>query len=225
MTTSEKNALKFFSSLGIEIKKVPESTEQTPDYLLIVRDQPIFLEVKEIDENPKERSVLKDIEKFGESGCYDSSPLGKRFRSKIVESNKQLKKKCKNNEPGIALIQDVRSFFTKSIDPQEEIKQAMFGDRVIWRTMPSIQNSQPTKVTADIFSANKTTTAEKNTTISAVGFLAEHYQSGDLLMFLYHNPFARNPIEESLFSDLSIKQFKIGSTRNYCEFVEIENTK
>lgn len=224
MTKSEKNTIRFFRSIGVEIDKVPEAFEKTPDYFLSLNDQLIYLEVKEIDENNDEKDILQTIYENKEIRCYESDIVGKRFRSKIAEANRQLKKLCKNNESGIVVIQDIRPFFTKSIMPQEEIKQAMFGDRIIWLTAPTHYNEYESEVTADIFSYNKTTTESKNTTTSAVALLIEDYKTSELTFLLHHNPHAKNPLSESIFSGFGIRQFRIISTKNYCDFVEVQNT-
>lgn len=221
MTKSEEDTVRFFRSIGIEIQKVSECSEKTPDYHLSPKGCSIYLEVKEIDENDEEKEIRRKVDEFGESGVYDTSPVGKRFRSKIAESNRQLKKLCVNKEPGIVLIQDVRPFVTKSLMPQEELKQAMFGDRVTWRNVPLHQNNNSSAVTADIYSRNKTTTESKNTTVSAVALLIEHSQTGELTMLLHHNPHAKNPLPESIFSGDRVKEFKVNSTKNYGGFVEV----
>ena len=224
MTKSEINTIRFFESIGIDIQRISESADKTPDYCLSINDLTIYLEVKEIIENDYEKSILKQIQRYGESECYDSSPTGKRFRSKIAEANRQLKKICTKGEPGIVLIQDNRTFFTKCLMPQEEIKQAMFGDRVIWKTVPSHYNNYNSIATADIFSHNKTTTEFKNTTISAVGLLIEHCETKELTVHLHHNPFAKHPIPELLFNSERVKEYKVTSTKNYGDFIEISNT-
>ncbi len=220
MTKSEENTKKFFQSVGIDIQKVSEGSEKTPDYHFSVNGVSIYLEVKEITENDKEKIIQQKICDVGEAGCYDSSPIGKRFRSKISEANRQLRNLCVNGEPGIVLIQDSRPFATKSLMPQEEIKQAMFGDRVIWRTIPSHLSNYISKVTADIFSHNKTTTEEKNTTISAVGLLIEHIETGELSLLIHHNPYAKNPLPVSLINNSCFKEYKIDSTKEYGDFIE-----
>lgn len=220
MTKSEENTRKFFQSIGIDIQKVSEGNEKTPDYHLSVNGFSIYLEVKEITENDEEKVIQRKTDGMGEAGYYDSSPVGKRFRSKISEANRQLKKLCANGEPGIVIIQDTRPFATKSLMPQEEIKQAMFGDRVIWRATPSNHTNYKSKVTADIFSHNKTITEEKNTTISATGLLIEHSETGELTLLIHHNPYAKNPLPASLINNRSLKEYKIDSTKEHGDFVE-----
>ena len=222
MTKSEENTIKFFESIGVVIGKVAESSEKTPDYHILQNGCSIYLEVKEIDENFEEKAIRRDVELNGYGDSYDLSPVGKRFGPKIAEANRQLKKICINNEPGIALVQDIRPFETRSLIPQEEIKQAMFGNRVIWQSVPSHKNNFQSSVTADVFGKDKVTTERKNTTISAVALLVESAQTGELALYLHHNPYARNPLPYSIFGSNKVKDYVIDSVREYGGFVEVK---
>ncbi len=212
MTQSEINVQKFFKQIGCKLFKIPETSIKTPDFYLKTTKQKIIIEVKEITENEDEKKVNSQIEQFGETDVYNSCSIGKRFRVPIQKSNRQLKKHCINNEPGLLIIQDVRSFANRSFFYQEEIKQAMFGDRVTWI------NQDNRKIAADIFQENKTTTDKKNTTISAVAILIENVQNGVLTLHIYHNPFAKNKLISPVFQSDLVYEYEIESTDSYCNF-------
>ncbi len=221
MTQSEKNIERVFLSIGIAINKVPEDSEKTPDYSFSINGQSIYLEVKEIEENEEERIILRKLDELDEIQSYESKENENRFRSGISKGNRQLKKRCKNGEPGLVVIQDLRSFFTKSFNPQEEMKQAMFGDHVTWCSVPNQYNQYHSRVVADNFGRNRTTTDKKNTTISAVALLFENYETRELTLLIHHNPHAKNPLPNLFSSFHSIKEYRVDSTREYGHFVEV----
>jgi hypothetical protein len=121
-TISENNTIRYFESIGITINEINPSDKKTPDYVLVINDQTIYLEVKEISENDEEIIISKKIASSDPDASFYSPPIRKRFRSEISEANRQLKQKCGSNEPGITVIQDIRPWPTASVMPQEEIK-------------------------------------------------------------------------------------------------------
>jgi hypothetical protein len=215
MTESEENLINLFSTTRFELLRVSEGVEKSPDFFIQSELQDVYIEVKEISENKSELELRKKVELTGSSGCYESSEVGKRFRTKIVEANRQLKKKCTGNQASIVIIQDIRPFISMSIMPQEEIKQAMFGDRVTWI---SVDNHE---IAADLFSKNKTTTAEKNTTTSAVGLLVRNLETSELSLDLFHNPYAKNRLIAEFSLENSIREYMISDTVNYQDFLSI----
>ena len=221
MTQSEKNIERLFRSIGIAINKVPEDSEKTPDYSFSINGQLIYLEVKEIEENEEEKKILRKLDEFDEIQSYESKENENRFRSGISKGNRQLKKRCRNGEPGLVVIQDLRSFFTNSFNPQEEMKQAMFGDHVTWCSVPNQYNQYHSRVVADNFGRNRTTTDKKNTTISAVALLFENYETSELTLLIHHNPHAKNPLPNLFSSFHSIKEYRVYSTREYGYFIEV----
>ena len=212
MTESEKDTIRFFDEIKVNLNRIPEGVEKTPDFFVETDKQKIFIEVKEINENEEEKALLKQIEDKGQVSGHESPELGKRFRPAIQAANKQLKKKCTSGEAGLVIIQDVRDFFNRSCFPQEEVKLAMFGDRVTWISV----NSRSVK--ADIFDKNKTTTEQKNTTVSAVGLMVKNIQDGSLTLHIYHNPHAKNGLLSPIFESSKAYEYRIGSSKSYGEF-------
>ncbi len=223
VTKSEDNTIRYFESYNIKIEKIPVSLylkTKTPDFVISHNDQTINIEVKEITENPEEVTIRKRVEN-GEQVSYDSSPVVKRIREKIREANGQLKKRCKNDQPGILIIQDIRPFITQSIGLSEFIKQAMFGDRVIWRTVPNHRNNYTTETSADVFDKNKKIRRDINTIISAVAMLVSNSETKNIAMYLFHNPYAENKLKQGLIKGELFHEYKILSTTGYGEFIEL----
>lgn len=212
MTESEKDTIRFFNEIGVNLEIIHEIAEQTPDFLIETYKQKVFIEVKEIYDNEEEKKILKDIKEKKQVSIYDSSEVGKRFRPSIKKANKQLKTRCKSNEAGLVIIQDVRDFFTSSMMPQEEIKLAMFGDRVTWIDLNS------GKIKADVYDKNKTTTNQKNTTVSAVALMIKNRQDNSLTLHIYHNPHAKNILKSPFIESPKIYEYSIANTHSYGDF-------
>ncbi len=212
MTESEEDTIRLFNDIKVNLFRVPEGAEQTPDFFVETDNQKIFIEVKEINENEEEKGLLSEIDKKERVSGYDSCEIGKRFRSSIQTANKQLKKSCTSNEAGLVIIQDVRHFFTRSCMPQEEIKLAMFGDRVTWLSVNT------GKIKADLFAKNKTTTDKKNTTTSAVGLMIKNIQDDSLTLHIYHNPYAKTPLISPVFESTKVFEYRINATKEYDNF-------
>lgn len=192
--------------------RIPEGTERTPDFYVQTNKQKIFIEVKEIGENEEEKGLLKEIDVKGHISGHDSPEIGKRFRPSIKSANKQLKMRCTSNEAGLVIIQDVRHFFTRSCIPKEEIKIAMFGERITWFGVNSGE------VKAGIFDKNKTTTKQKNTTISAVGLMIKNIQDDNLTLHIYHNPHAKIPLISPVFNSSKVYEYRMNCTKTYGNF-------
>ena len=212
MTESEIDTIRFFDEIGCDLIRIPESSEKTPDFFIETEKQKIFIEVKEITDNDEDKKLIEEVATHGQVGAHDGPEVGKRFRPAIQSANKQLKKKCKEGEPGLVIIQDVRDFFTKSVMPQEEIKQAMFGDRVTWISVNTKE------IESDIFQENKTTTNAKNTTISAVGLMMKNSHNNKLTLHIHHNPHARNKLKSPVFTCEGVYEYHIDNTSSYSNF-------
>ena len=65
MTQSEANTIELFSVTSFELSKIKEEGEKTPDFILKTEHQDIFIEVKEVSENPEEILLRKKLMKKG----------------------------------------------------------------------------------------------------------------------------------------------------------------
>ena len=210
LTNSEKNVFKFFDDLQIKIYRIPACpTHKSPDFLIKHNMQAIFIEVKEIEENLNETSIRKTF--FGDPISFQSSDVVKRMRDDIEKATSKFGDMCKTGFPGILIIQDLRPFLTQNYwGLDEEIKQAMFGDREVWR------NVRTNEITADIFARNKEMRSDKNTVISAVAYLIENEQNKSIFMNLFHNPFADNKLNICLINDERFNEYRISFTSLNC---------
>ena len=213
MTESEINVANFFDFIGHKLTRVVESPDKTPDLFIKTSKQEIFLEVKEVVENQDEKEINKKFEENQLVVIGDENLSGERFRDHIRNANRKYKAACLNNEASLTVIQDIRSFANSSCCPQEEIKQAMFGNNVTWI------NFEKREIVADMFQENKTITEKKNTSTSAVSLLIKDFTTGDMNLHIFHNPFAKTPLISPIFKANSVYEYEIPDTRNYCNFI------
>lgn len=215
MTESEIDTIRFFEKIGIEIIRIHDGVEKAPDFYLEIDNQGIYVEVKEISDNADEIALIKEVEAHGFSSVHDSPEIGRRFRPAIQSANRQLKQRCSSGEPGLVIIQDVRNFFTRSMFPVEEVKLAMFGDRVTWIS------TRDSRLTADLYEKNKTVTENKNTTVSAVGLMVKNINDQSLTLHIFHNPHAKNMMKVGTLLSDSVIEYKIRDTRSYGSFERV----
>lgn len=215
MTESEIDTIRFFECIGIGITRIHDGVEKAPDFYLEIDNQGIYIEVKEISDNADEIALIKEVEVHGRSAVHDSPEIGRRFRPAIQSAHRQLKQRCSSGQLGLVIIQDVRNFFTRSIFPEEEIKLAMFGDRVTWLSTINMA------VAADLYEKNKTVTKNKNTTVSAVGLMVKNINDQSLTLHIFHNPHAKNVMKVGTLKSDSVVEYKIRDTRSYGSFERV----
>ena len=220
MTKSESNVKFFFENLGFSVGRIPEASRERPDYWLEQSNFRVAIEVKEITENDLEKEVRLKLEIDRHAGGYESRDDSKTLRNLIKKANSQLRELCTNGEAGILVVQDTRPFWTKSFWMEESLKQAMFGDLVIWRLVRDAITDSIPKTIGPKYGLNRSVTDLKNRAVSAVGILHHNSDPKKSIMNLYHNPFANQRLLLPVVSSEGVRQFYIGSVSDYGVFVE-----
>lgn len=123
------------------------------------------------------------------------------------------------------MVQDTRPFWTLNILIEESLKQAMFGDRIIWRSAPNSLVVEPSRAVSDYFSGNRANTDQKNRSVSAVGVLYVHTDPHETSLSLYHNPFTHQELVLPRHLSGIIRQFFISSTDQYGYFFSSADPK
>lgn len=102
----------------------PEAGRQTPDYELHLQVPPILAEIKQINLNPEDRALSRQLH---ETGTYAFEDLpGKRVRGKIPEAASQLKARAKPNQPTLLIIYNNVDTLRGFTDPFQ-VMSAMYG--------------------------------------------------------------------------------------------------
>lgn len=221
MTPLEERVKSFLEAQGAQVYSIPtesQAKKRTPDLLVKFKGIELIVEIKAIEENPNEIRTLKAVE-LNEIIDQDSSDDVARITAKIRDANKQLRQKC-HGRPGVVVISDERSFFTRALDPQQLVSEAMFGRQTIWRTVPHPSNPAPSRTVAHDFGLGRTVSPEANTTTSAVALLLQSTDGASRLL-VHHNPHASSPLQPGLLQGPSIEEFSIPSTTRYSNFQKI----
>jgi len=218
MTISEGSVAKFFTDNGFSTDRIPASTTKTPDFWISHAEFRAAVEVKEISENEYEKNARRDVEENGHANGVESRVDTKVLRNLIKYADSQLKRFCSGGQPGMLVVQDMRPFWTLNILIEESLKQAMFGDRVVWRSAPRHLSGGVSKTVGDSFGGNRTLTDQKNRSVSAVGILYLNQDPHKTSLSLYHNPFARHKLILPKGLSGAIREFAISSTDQYGHF-------
>jgi hypothetical protein len=195
----------------------PEAGRQTPDYELHLQVPPILAEIKQINLNPEDRALSRQLH---ETGTYAFEDLpGKRVRGKIPEAASQLKARAKPNQPTLLIIYNNVDTLRGFTDPFQ-VMSAMYGvpEAVL------VRNCTPIALQWSVFyrlGGNRGLTSEHNTTISAMAVLFAGPEGPYLV--LYHNQFASNSIAPEVLRRPAILQRHIrdGGPGKLPEWVEV----
>ncbi len=222
MTESEVTAEKLFCELGFTVERIQEASDERPDYWVAMGDFKAVVEIKELAENDLERALRIEVESTGSAGVFNYRDDTKTLRHNIKKSNSQLKKLCNGKFPGLLVVQDVRPFWTRSLWLEESLKQAMFGTQIIWRSVPLYGTQAPSRTTSIQFGGGRTTTADRNRSISAIALMSTPSESSENWLSVYHNPFCSIPLNfPEGFASKRIKQFAITRTEEYGVFEKL----
>ena len=177
---------------------------KTPDYELLIDDQTIIAEVKEITQNKEERESERLLEKRGYGNVLGGTP-GARVRKKIKDSSPQIRNRTLGRCPGILVLYDYGR--TGHLD-QYHIMTAMYGLEVADIAVPADPSSKPYSM-GTRFGPGKKMTQDANTSISAIGVLAVTAPSRFIRLDVFHNRCAAVPIDPALLARNGIAQYQI----------------
>lgn len=205
-TTSERLFEHFCDARGIVCHRVPEAKSRTPDYELVFGNVRVVVEVKEITANAKEQESDRLLAQRGYGAALSSTP-GDRVRKKIADCSAQLKARTQGIHPSLLVVFD-RGRIVGHVDAYN-IRVAMYGLEQIYVAVPPIGRGSP-HATGIGHGPKRKMTATDNTSISAIGALVMTGRDATHL-FMYHNVFARVPLEPTLLGPHGVPQFEIGA--------------
>ncbi len=206
MTESETVFENYCLTLDIVCKEIPtEKNAKTPDYELTINNQKIIAEVKGIELNPDEKKSEELIAKTRVGNVISNTP-GDRVRKKINDSRKQIKAKTNGIYPGLLVLYD--SGLSYNHLDSYNIRAAMCGLEQLHISVPYNPNNPPFPA-AKSFGSNQKFTENDNTSISGIGVLWKDHS--DIKLDIYHNKFAKIPLDPNLLRNYPIKQFKLGN--------------
>jgi hypothetical protein len=206
MTKSEELFERFCAERKLSFHKIPESKTKSPDYYLEVGGKMIVAEVKQIDANKEESRVLAmPAEDWGQGEIYHWDIPGERIRNKITSAMPQFKNLSKGQYATLLVVYDNINVWPELID-EYAIRVALYGIETALISSEAAPEGGA-KILARWYGMRKKATAHHNTTLSAIAVISEAESSG--LMNVYHNWYARIPLERELFLLSGVEQFEM----------------
>ncbi len=178
-TKSELIFEKFCFDNSILYESIMVSNHVTPDYKIYINNQPIIVEIKQID---------SDIN-FDSINGVTSRIVGNHVRQKINEAKKQLQSVACNGLPTILLIYNNLDGLQIFGTEQHDFIAAMYGELTVRIVDGQIKDS--------FHGRNRSFFPQKNTSFSAIGHLVS--RNDGVFIRLYENIFAKNEIQYSDF--------------------------
>lgn len=204
-TESEKLFHGFCEESGWPVERLDETGDgvPSPDFRISLADgSPMIVEIKQFDPNSDERAALRALEK-GDVATYDTEP-GKRLRSVIRKANRQIRARSAGSLPGMLVVYNATGCWMHT--DQYAILTAMRGLDVlplVKKSSPNVQYEWGRRRPGP----KKQMTNATNTATSAVAVLVE--EDGALVLDVYHNQFARRPINPRLLVGRRVRHWKM----------------
>ncbi|MYA80735.1 MAG: hypothetical protein F4X39_09470 [Acidobacteriia bacterium] len=177
----------YCKRVGIHCERIQEEHGRTPDYELVIDGQTIIAEVKEFTKN------------------RDDTDPGAGVRKKIQDSSPQIKARTAGRYPGMLVLYDNGRIVPNFLP--NHIMTAMYGQMVLDIAIPRDISIKP-YITGARLGPKKKMTEDTNTSISAIGALVVTEPGLILKLHVYHNRFARVPIDPKLLARRGILQHR-----------------
>jgi hypothetical protein len=198
-TESESYFELWCNQRNIEFRRIQASRvqgRQRPDYAINLHRKWCVVEVKQIEPNDVDSDWAERV--LGTSEYGRLAP-GARLTKPIRKASDQLRKFSIRRFPTIVVLFDTTMRFHTN---PRRVRAAMFGRPILWFTKRPNGNAQLSQTCSH---EDATLTERENTSISAVAVL-QRAADRDMIIDLYHNPFARVPIDRSCATHFVRKQ-------------------
>jgi hypothetical protein len=190
------------------IEKIPEDSDETPDFLVSTPHGQLIAEVKELRANKSDKQVA------AQSGGTIVRIPGKRVQKQIDRSKNQTERYFNRQIPCVIVLYDniivneVRPFYPNYyLSPTDlvfgmygELKTTIFFDKAAGKIIE----------TRSEFGKNQNLTAERRQEISTVCVLSDFLENNQPCVYIYHNVFATPPrqLSRKIFSGANDRHFK-----------------
>jgi hypothetical protein len=204
-TKSELLLEQFCRDVGLLLVPIPteaRAARRTPDYELALGELRVVVEVKQIDPNKEEVKAERAHTASGEPFAFQSTP-GSRLRGKISQAARQLRTRREHEQPGLVVVYN-NVCFRPVLTSEHNVLAAMYGRLAI---RLSISRTGPI-ISEPRLAGDRSFDPKTNTVVSALGILSQQQPTK---LAIYHNNFARAPIDPDLFRIARVRQY-----RHYC---------
>ena len=205
VTKSEALFVELCEVIGWAIERLSEAGPgiPNPDFLLQACDgTSIVVEIKQFDPNREEREELEKLE-VGGLAQFSTKP-GKRVRKAIKKATPQVKARGAGSTPAMLVVFDATGF--RIHDDPYAILTAMRGLDVV-PVLRADDTDGPVKFGNRRPGPEKRMTANMHTSISGIAALRQT-QNG-LSLDIYHNDFAKCPINSSALIGARVRHWRM----------------
>lgn len=207
MTKSEEVFERFCTERKLSFHKIPECKTKSPDYYLKIGGEAIVVEIKQIDANKEERRILaKSAEEWSQNEIYHWDIPGERIRNKITSAMPQFRVLSKGQYATLLIVYDNIKTWPELID-EYAVRVALYGIETVLIS-PEAAPEGGAKILGQWYGMRKKATSRHNTTLSAIAVMSE--KDSSILMNIYHNWYARIPLQRELFLLSGVEQFEMG---------------
>ncbi len=205
MTESERRFEEFCA--GAEWRCIPVKTglHRTPDYDLFVGDTRIVTEVKEITRDPYDNPVPEYQDEHVIVRARTKT-IGDQVRDKINKAAPQVKHRSGGTAPTLIVIHDLLDPTLRGNSEPLDFLAAMYGPPQAVLIVPQPRGEIYIKETK--FGPGRKTTQSSNTSVSALASLWVN-QEGQLSLDVYHNIFAKIPLDSRLLAYPRVAQYSV----------------
>ena len=163
LTISEILFEQFCKDNSILYSRIEREQNRTPDYEVCFGEHHIIAEVKQTDQNEKDKELREQVRSRGTASGWEES--GRRVRIKIDSAKNQLKyKEC----PAILVLYD--NVPIGSVDA-DDIKTAMYGHETIRLSIFENPDGRSVEIENVGFGSGRKFTQICNTTFSGIALL------------------------------------------------------
>lgn len=203
LTVSEILFEQFCEGNSIPYERIEQEQHGTPDYCVYFGEHLVIAEVKQTDPNEKDLELREHGRSRGIAGGWEKS--GRRVRIKIDSAKRQLKLRSQGQYPAILVLYD--NVPIGSIDA-DDIKTAMYGHETVKLDLLESPEDMSVEIEKIGFGSERKFTSSHNTTFSAIALL--HKFGGSLHLFVFHNIYAKHPIDPSWLRRDMVRHFTLG---------------
>lgn len=205
-TKSEGLFVDYCGLRGYIAKRIgqPQDSDRFPDYEVLIGNNRIIAEVKELCANPEDEKAAKSIQGNRiELLTYDG---GRRVRTHIEDAERQLRRYENKNCPSVIVLYDNIMVNGSPAHPTDfcihplapySIDVGMFG---LHAANVRLHPDGRTESLGDTRGGDRTLRHAHRTLVSAAAVLYEFPDYG-LRLVIYHNYYAQNPLPKTLFID------------------------
>lgn len=207
LTKGQQEFEKYCRENNITLFDVPRHDgKKTPDYKMVIGNETIIVEVKDIERNPTERKSDEENDKkygvgrFRSRGSDTGGMAGDRVRNKIKKASSQIADHTGVRYSGLLVLYE-HDFAPNHTHPMF-VRYAMYGSDEVCAEVGSNQ------VMDWGSGGGQRMTSEQGTSISAVAVLWPEPSPDNRTLCIYHNEYARVPIDPAVFDGYRVRQFE-----------------